>query len=264
MENKTSFRVVSPKELWDILVLRLWIMVLALVVVVVGMFSVVTFAIPPKYESVATLYILKQNENQAGQNNYSDNFSLALKVVNDCNHLLKSHLVLDQVIEDLALDMSYDELRSSVSVVNPSETRILEVKVRSSSPELSKRIVDQICDTGIMQINKAMGFRQVNLYEYGILDTAPCNRLGILVYMLAGVGSAVLVYGAFLLAYIFDDRIRENEELEKELGLSVLGEIPDSDTTRRRKYKYYRYYSKNSKYSKYKYHSSESSEKEGK
>ena len=264
MENKTNFRTVSPKDLWDILVLRLWVMVLALVVVVAGMFTVVNFVIPPKYESVATLYVLKQNENQGGQNNYSDDFSLALKVVNDCNHLLKSHSVLDEVIENLSLDMSYDTLRSSVSVVNPSDTRILEVKVRSSSPELSKRIVDEICDTGIEKINKAMGFRQVNLYEHGILDTAPCNRLGLLTYMLAGLGSALLVYIAFMFAYIFDDRIRGNEEIEKDLGLSILGEIPDSDATRRGKYKYYRYYRGKSRYSRYEYHADKQPDKEGK
>lgn len=264
MEYKTNFRTVSPKELWNILIFRLWIILLTLVIVVGGLFSIVNFVIPPKYESVATLYILMQNEGQTVQSNYSDNFSLALKVVNDCNHLLKSHSVLDQVIAELGLDMSYEELRSSISVANPSETRILEVKVRSASPEFAKQIVDAICNTGIANINKTMGFRQVNLYEYGILNTSPCNRLGILAYMLVSMGTAVLVYTAFLLAYIFDDRIRENDELEKELGLSVLGEIPDFDTTRRRKYKYYRYYSVKSKYSKYKYHSQESLKKEGK
>ena len=234
-------------------------MALALFVVVGIMFAVGTFAIPPKYESVATLYILKQSEGQGGNANSNEDFSLALMVVNDCNHLLKGHSVLDEVIDNLDLDMSYDQLRSSVSVVNPSETRILEVKVRSSSPELSKRIVDEICDVGMEKIDEAMGSRQVNLYEYGVLDHDPCNRIGLLAYLLAGVGSALLVYIIFMFVYIFDDKIRDDEEIEKNFHLSILGEIPDANITGKRKSKYQRYYA--ARYQRYEDTSSEKEEK---
>jgi len=170
---------------------------------------------------------------------------------------------LDTVISNLGLEVSYETLYSSVTVTNPSETRVLEVKVKSDSPESAKAIVDEICTVGTDKIEEAMGFQQVNLYEYGILDTEPCNRMGLLVYLLAGAGSAILVYVAFLFRYLMDDRIRTDEDIEKHFGLSILGDIPDSDASEKKKNKYYRYY-KGSRYAGYGYTAGKSSEKEEK
>ena len=46
--------------------------------------------------------------------------------------------------------------------------------------------------------------------------------------MALGAAIAVVVVCAILLAfYIFDDKIKTPDDIEKHLGLSVLGEIPE-------------------------------------
>lgn len=240
MEQQTAVRTVTLRELWEIFLQRVWIIVLAAVLVSGGAFLFDRITYVPKYESTATLYILRQNESTTASS--SDDFSLALKVISDCDYILKSHPVLDGVIEELALDISYDRLSKNISTSNPENTRILEVTVVSSSPEEAKRIVDSICEIGTRKIDAAMGSDQVNLYEYGILDPEPCNTTGLSVFALVGIAAAILAYVIFVTAYLLDDRIRTEEDIERYLGLSLLGDIPNADESKKGRAGYYSAY----------------------
>lgn len=226
-------------DLWEILLSKLGIIVLSGVLVVSAMLIYAKFIQTPEYTSTATLYILKQGSNSQYKDEASEDFSLALNVVNDCTYSLKSHAVLDRVIEDLDLDMSYRELNRTVSTSNPENTRILEVRVTNESPQLSKRIVDRICEVGADKIEDAMGFKQVNLYEYGIIDTRPSNRIRIREYLLAGLFAMAFTFLLFVVLRFFDDSIQSNEDIEKYLGLSILGEIPNASEKTKGYYKSY-------------------------
>ena len=162
--NRSNVRVVTLRDLWSIFIRRLWIMVLVAAVAVAILFTIVQLTFSPMYSSTATLYILRQEDYDTSSNTSSD-FSLALDVVNDCTYLLKSHAVVDEVIDALNLEMSYEDLTEAISTSNPDDTRILEVTVEAESPELAKEIVDTLCEIGQENITDAMGFQQVNFYE---------------------------------------------------------------------------------------------------
>ena len=236
MENSSGVRVITLKELWEIFIQRWWVMLLAAIICAGGFFAVNQLTFVPCYQSTATLYILKQNESESNMS--SDDFSLALKVVNDCDYLLKSHSVLDQVIEQLNLDISYEDLSKAVSTSNPEDTRILEVSVEAASPEEAKQIVDAVCEVGTENITDAMGFQQVNLYEYGTMDTNPSNQMRKLTYAIIGAVAAVLTYTVLLVLYLVDDTLRTDEDIQQYLGLTILGDIPNADGSGKRHYGY--------------------------
>lgn len=240
MENSSSVRVVTLKELWELFVHRWWVVLLAAVICSGSFYAAVQLTFVPQYKSTATLYILNQNETQTS--NVSDDFSLALKVVNDCDYLLKSHSVLDQVIEQLNLDISYEDLSKTVSTSNPEDTRILEVSVEAASPEEAKRIVDAVCEVGTESVTQAMGFQQVNLYEHGTIDTKPSNQTRKLTYALVGAVAAVLTYTLFLILFLADDTIKTDEDIAQYLGLTILGDIPNANNANKKHYGYYSAY----------------------
>lgn len=240
-KDNANVRVVTLKDLWGIFIHRLWVMILAAVVVAGGLLLINRLTFIPTYSSTATLYILRQDNDTSSGNSDSD-FSLALKVVNDCDYLLKSHSVLDEVIQELNLEIDYKNLSKSVSTSNPENTRILEVTVESDSPENAKHIVDALCEIGQEKITEAMGFQQVNLYEYGTVNEKPCNTTSMTTYLLAGMIAAILVYSAFLIVFLLDDRIRTEEDIERYLGLSILGDIPNANDKKNHQYGYYKAY----------------------
>ena len=226
-KEKNSSRIITFGNLKDEFFRHFWIIFGVAVLCVVLFATYKYFTFQPQYESRATLYILKQ-DNDKDEYTSSD-FSLALNVVNDCTYLLKSHKVLDEVMNELQLDVSYEQLTRLISTSNPDGTRVLEVIVRYDTPESARKLVNCLCQVGTEAITEAMGFQQVNLYEFGTLNMKPCNRTSYKTYLLIGLGAAILTYAVFLLVFLLNDRIQTEEDVHNYLGLSVLGEIPNAN-----------------------------------
>jgi capsular polysaccharide biosynthesis protein len=248
MERETvETRTVSLGDLWKIFLQRFWLMAIAAVIAMGAMVVYVKLTFVPLYKSTATVYILSaDDETEQSKNN---DFILALNLVTDCEHILRSHAVLDQVSAKMTANpdfknktYKYESLKSSITTNNPEDSRILEVTVTAASPAEAKAIVDYICDIGAVKIQETMHLNQVNVLEYGTLSKSPCNITSSLSYLLAGFVAAVAVYVIFLIIFLFDDRIRDNEGIEKILNLSVLGNIPDASSTKKSRYGYYKRY----------------------
>lgn len=241
MNERQKIRIITFKDFLTLFVAKIWLIVLVPILCIGIVFIQQLFFFTPEYESTATLYILKQ-ENKATYNYTTSDFSLALDVVNDCTYILKSHAVLDEVIESLDLDMSYQDLYRCIETNNPSDTRILEVIVTTNSALLSKQIADQVCLLGTEKITDAMGFEQVNLYENGLLSSEPSNTLSVMSYLLIGIIAGVLTYSVIVIVYIFDDSLDTKEDIERYLGLSILGDIPNANDSQKHYYGYYSAY----------------------
>lgn len=233
MENRDGTITIYLSDLWEIFVRHLFVIILAAAVCVGALFIYATKIVKPLYNSTSTLYVLRQDDTDSYS---SSDFNLALNLVNDCTYMLKSHAVLDDVIEDLDLDISYNELSDSISTRNPDSSRILEVSVKTGDPELSKKVVDKLCTVGSERISEAMRMDQVSVFERGTLETAPCNRVGVMRYVMLGILGAVLCYLAFVVAFLLDDKIKTEEDVKRYLQLSVLGEIPYTSASGKREH----------------------------
>lgn len=226
MNDNARLKTITLKDFFTLFYTRIRLIILIPAICIGIVYVQQHFFFNPEYKATATLYILKQ-ENEAGYNYTDSDFSLALDVVNDCTYILKSNVVLDQVISSLDLDMSYEDLYNCIETENPSDTRILEVSATSHSATLSKKIVDEVCTVGINEITEAMGFEQVSLYAKGVEPSEPSNTVGVIGYLLTGIMAVIVTYSVILIIYILDDCIRTKDDVETYLGLSVLGDVPD-------------------------------------
>lgn len=246
MEKQDTMRVITLADLWEVFIHHIIPIVLIAAICVVLVLAYGTIILTPKYSSTSTLYILKQDNSNDYVYTQAD-FTMALNIVNDCTYMAKSHEVLDKVISQLNLDTSYKELYSSITIENPDNTRILEVTVETADAMQSKKIVDAICRTAADKINDTMGIDQVNVYSAGTVGNNPSNSIQMTTYMLIGIVAAIIVYSAYLIAFILDDKIKTEEDVAKYLGLSVLGEIPNSKNAKKNRGKYQGYYSNSKK-----------------
>lgn len=239
MNQNSNDRIVTLRDLWNILRQRIIVLMAVAVLVAAGGYVFAKLTYEPVYSSTATLYILRDADHSSttvGEANTE--YTLALKVVNDCNYLLKSRVVVNQVISDLKLQTSYEALAGNISTNNPTSTRVLEVTVRASTPQEAKAVVDSLCAIGEDKIAEAMGYDQVNVYEQGTLPKRPSNPVSLLLYLILGVAAAAVVYVCFVLAFLIDDRIRSEEDIQRYLGLSILGDIVNVNEEHKGRYGY--------------------------
>lgn len=248
-ENNDALSI-SLKEMLALFMKRLWLILLVAVLVGGSCFVYLTETYVEEYTSKSTIFLFYKEEGRSGSAAMSY-LEVALYTLNDCKQILTSRRVLESVRQDIEEDenipirwkreinqLGYNGLKRSISISNVSDSRVLEISVRSFDPEFSKVVVDRICSYGANEIKYYMGFDQVRVIDEGTLNRAPSNPVSLLIPLVAAFGAGFLVFAIFLIVKLSDNKVNTSEDVEKHLGLSVLAEIPSYNATNRTK----RYY----------------------
>ena len=204
---------------------KIWI-ILGIIILfggVSGAFS--AFVLTPQYESTAMVYILSK---ETTLTSLAD-LQIGSQLTKDYKIIVTSRRVLNQVIEDMELILTYKELVEKVTIDNPQDTRILAISVEDPDPNMAKLIADRIAVTSSDYIGDIMEMVPPKLIEEGevpILKSSPSNTKNALI---GGFLGAVLVCGFITVHVILNDTIRTEEDVTKYLGLSVLASVPERE-----------------------------------
>lgn len=237
MNANSSTGTVTLRDLWNILIRRLPIILLVVVPVITAVVMVDLVTYTPMYRSTAMLYILPRDHDSRSDGSADSDFDLALKVVNDCAYILKMQDVVETAMVAVPMeDVSYSQMVKCISISNPENTRILEVTVQAKTAEQAQAFVNKLCDEGAAAIERIMGSPQVLIGEYGRIDTDPCNKMSMTVYVLVGLLTFLAVYIVCLIRFLLDDGIHSEADVQRYLGSSVLGEIPYADARNGHRY----------------------------
>lgn len=182
-------------DLLKFTVKRLWILLLALVVGAGGLLGWHSLTWKPMYEATATVYVLRDG----ADTDDAEDLSASLKMVPDCAAMLKSRRVLSTVIEQLGLELSWEQLRSRVSIHNPEETRLLEVSVLDECPVRAADIANALCCYGAEIAQEVLGRSQIRIFDEASAGQDPTNRPSPAAFVLAGVVAAGAVWCACLM-----------------------------------------------------------------
>ncbi len=207
-------------ELFHVIKARLWIIILT--GVSAGLIS--NFLLTPIYTSTTKLYIL--NKSTSITSLALQDLQLGAQLTQDYMVLVKSRPVVSQVIENLELNMKYEEMVNIISISNPTNTRILELTAEYPDPYLAKRIVDEFAAVSTNRIAKIMDTSEPTVVEEGFMQTNPSSpnmKKNILIGGLIGV---FLAAGIIVVLHLLDDTIKDSDDIEKYLGLNTLGLIP--------------------------------------
>lgn len=180
------------------------------------------FIIKPQYESTSKLYIVGESNSIVSLTSLQAGSQLA----QDYIHIVESRPVLEKVISNLNLDMEYEDLLDTITLNNPSDTRILEVTAKTDDPYVAKEIVDEVGKVSADRIKSIMGVEPPTTVEYGhIADkkSSPSLIKNTAVAFIAGIFVSAFI---IVVIYLLNNTISSEEDVEKYLGLNNLGVIP--------------------------------------
>ena len=210
------------REVFFALVQKWYLIGLAGFLFAAAAFCISKFVIPEKYESKTSIYILNQNEEDI---TYSD-LQLGSTLTKDYEVLVESRTVLENAIDKLALDITYDELAGMVSVSVPDSTRIVEISVKTTDPGLSQQIADQVREIASTTITEVMKVDAVNVVEKANYPDKKCSPSVAKNTVLGGFIGVFIAGAVILLIVMFKDTICTQDDIEKYLNVSTLGVIP--------------------------------------
>ena len=235
MERQQEMEI-DLKELFFVLWDKVIIILAATVVTAIAAALITYFIITPIYVSTSSVYVMNRQNSESTLT--TSDLSAATQLTNDYEEMIKSNVVLNEVIEQVGLDATTEALADIISVYNPTDTRFLEISVSHSDPLLARDIADAVTEISAERIVELMGVEEVNIVDQANLPLEPSSPSMLRNVAIAAVAGFVIACGIVLAVYMLNDKIRTTADVERYLELSVLGvipDIPDQQTSKRRK-----------------------------
>ena len=141
MENE-GYETIDLLEVLNAVRQHLLAVILTTVILAGVGFGVSKFLITPQYEASALMIVNTRQDTTS--NVTSDQINSATKLVSTYSIIIKSDTVLQQVIDNLGLSLTYEKLAERVTVSAVDDTQVMKVTVKSDNPEWARQVCEQI------------------------------------------------------------------------------------------------------------------------
>lgn len=223
---------IDLKEIFGLMISKIWIIILSGITVGLAFIVATMLFITPTYESTTKMYVL--NNQTDGQITSADMQS-SLYLTKDYAELIKSRMVTEGVIAQLELDITHEQMLQKMSVSSPTDTRVIYITITDSDPYMASRIADAVRETSAAHIRNVMNIEAVNVVESANIPSQKSGPSLSKNAVIGGMLGCILAVGIILVMFLTNDTIKGTEDVEKYLGVSVLGTIPLSDKEKKSK-----------------------------
>lgn len=216
---------ISLQDIWN-LVKKTWIVIVSVTIVAALLSAIYTVAFVPKmYKSSVTMYVSNTEKSTTGNVNSGD-LNASQLLANTSVQLLMKEPARVKICEELKVDVTPAQLLQYVSIKQTEETELLTIYATTPDPELSADICNayaKIAPEYLQGIIEAGSFKAVDEAKPATSSSYPSVQRNVIVGALLG---AVITFGVFFVIFLFDNSVKDADDLKKRLNLPVLGEIP--------------------------------------
>lgn len=208
---------------------RLHIISIVLIFLIIG--TVYTFLfVTPKYKSYTSLVLArsestKENETDTSTITQTD-ITLNQKLVSTYSELVKSKNVLREVIKNLNINESEENLKDNITVSAVKDTELIQITVTNYYPDRASDIANEIAKVFTKKVGEIYNINNVYIVDEAERANTPYNINHIKdIAIFIAVGLIVPV-GYVLISNLLDTTVKSAEDIEKELGVVALASIP--------------------------------------
>lgn len=215
---------ISLREIYGILKNRI-----RLILAITIMFMIITalisyYLITPTFQT-STQLLISQQQNEAGLDTQS--IETDLQLVATYSEIIQSPVILEQVISQLGLEMSYEELQNKISIEIAESSQLLTIVVEDEDLAAAVEIANRTAEVFEAEIMELMNVDNVSILSPAVaMETqtpvSPNPPLNILLGAIVGLGVGAAT--ALILRYL-DTTLRGEKDIQDVLGIPVLGAI---------------------------------------
>lgn len=183
------------------------------------------YLITPVYGSSTQILISQEQSESSLLSNQS--IEADLQLINTYSVIIKSPVVLDQVIERLGLNTSVDELQKEITVIAASGSQVIDLSVRNENATTAVQIANTTAKIFKNEVRELMNINNVTILSPAALkaDPVPVAPNSLLnTAMAAAVGLMLGVGMAFMREYL-DTTVKDENDIEELLNVPLLATI---------------------------------------
>lgn len=194
-----------------------------------------TFLMKQDYEATVKVFIGKQKFQNTMETYNNEEITLYQRLITTYSEIIKSKNLINKSIKDSKINslkeidekIEYKSVVGSLTVNPISNTQIIEIKYSSKNPQESYDLLYSITEN-LMEYSKEI-YPTVNIKVLEQVNVNNDNLMSkkIMVIAIAFIGGLIVSIGAVVMNMYFNNTFKNKESLEKELGLAVIGAIPD-------------------------------------
>lgn len=215
---------ISLREIYGILKNRMRLILTITIIAMIITALVSYYLVTPIYQTSTQLLISQQRGEVVVD---SQSIEADLQLVATYSEIIKSPIILEQVISQLGLEMSYEELQGKVNVEIAESSQLLNIMVVDADPAVAVGIANKTAEIFETEIIELMNVDNVSILSPAVVTESqapisPNPPLNILLSAIVGflIGMAM----AMILRYL-DTTLRSEEDVQNVLGIPVLGAI---------------------------------------
>ena len=201
-------------------------LILVMTVLCAGLsWGVSSFILPKKYEASVNMIVNTRTEIVGVVT--SDSISSAQDLVDTYAIIIKSNKVLNQVIDTLGLSMSYEELSEQIRVDPIRNTQVMKIAAQCPDAAQAALIVQTISEIAPSIVEDAVEAGSCKVVSDVYTSTKPVTPDVPRNTMIVAALGFLAVCSLVILRELFNDYIVDEADMEKRLGLTAIGVIPD-------------------------------------
>ena len=249
--NKAEERDFDIRDVANYLLGKFWIIVLAVVCFAVAAI-IYTSTITPKYTSNSSLFIINAQDGTVSSSQISSNINVGKQLAVTSPELVTLQFCYN-VAQNLNMDPNFTKtftpfdlkisdsgnysadiynLYNSIKVSSDEETCIVTFTVTTVNAYRSKLIADEVARSFGSHIQTFMDLDTIRTVQakYATANSTPSNIHTARNAIIAALVGGILACAALVIIFIFDDKIKTPDDIDRYLALGVLGVIPEIDT----------------------------------
>jgi len=219
---------ISLGTLWKIIRKRIFVIIGFTLLATIAAGLITIYSIEPKYKSTVAVFINDVRATGTGENEQQtiNDINMFEKLVDTYSEITRSRTVAEDVVKELKLSLSVEEVQKMISSSAKGNTQFLNISITSTDNELAYNMANQVA----LSLKKASmilrGTDIVQILDPANLPTSPSSpslMLNLAIGFLAGI--MISFFGALLLDFI-NKTIKDPKYIIDDLDLPFLGSIP--------------------------------------
>jgi succinoglycan biosynthesis transport protein ExoP len=181
---------------------------------------IVASSIPPTYEARTQLLVGPYNTDR-------DTLAASAVLVQTYSQLITTEPIMTSAIAEAGATLTPDELESATRVTADNTTRILDIRVQDTDPQmaatLANKLAAEISILSARGTNRPEG--QIQIVDFARPPTDPIAPQKSLIVALAAIAALIGAMVLVLLVEYLSAAVRSEEELGRVTGLPFLGRV---------------------------------------
>lgn len=197
-----------------------------------------SFFIKEDYEAKAKVFVGKQKFQNTTESYNNEEVNLYQRLITTYSEVIKSKKLINKSINESKINslkesekkFEYESVIGDL-VVNPiKDTQIIELKYISKDAQQSYDLLYSITENFISYSKELYPTVNIKVIEQVNVDSESLVNKKIMIIGMAFIFGLIISIGIVIMRMYFSNTFKNKDSLEKEIGLVVIGIIPDLES----------------------------------